>query len=174
MVAAMRIEASATGSEKIPAIAQQLCQTYINRVEFDFHHVDKKLWGLALQWLIDQSMFDVAKFAAPRLAVAYPEMRFFQTMSDVLARLPPPCDDNAFTAFRDDVTQEVQIIPRAGASAVLLGFCGGAQKLGLPLNLIHRWFGQLGVHVAYLRDYQNNNYDKGIAALAPDFNNTLQ
>jgi pimeloyl-ACP methyl ester carboxylesterase len=124
--------------------------------------------------LIEQSMFDVAKFAAPRLAIAYPEMQFFQTMAAVLARVPPPCDDAAFSAFRDDVTQEVQIVPRAGASAVLLGFCGGVQKMGLSLNLIHRWFGQLGVHVIYLRDYQFNNYDKGITALAPDLNNTLR
>jgi pimeloyl-ACP methyl ester carboxylesterase len=155
-------------------IAQYLCGAYKTGVEIDFHRVDRKLWGLALDWLIDRSMLDVAMFAAPRLALAYPETRFLQTIAAIFARLPPPCDHASFAAFRDDVTREVQIIPRTGASAALLGFCGRAQRMGMPLNLIHRWFGQLGVHVIYLRDYQGKNYDNGIRSLAPDLGGTLQ
>jgi pimeloyl-ACP methyl ester carboxylesterase len=155
-------------------IAQYLCGAYNAGAEVDFHRVDGKLWGLALGWLIDRSVLDVATFAAPRLARAYPETRFFHTMAAILARLPAPCDDAPFAAFRDDVTREVQMIPRAGASAVLLGFCGRAQQIGMPLNLIHRWFGHLGVHVIYLRDYQGKNYDNGIRSLAPDLGGTLR
>src|SRR5690349_11653605 len=140
----MQQQKASSTAETVRELAQQLCETYT----MDFHRVDKKLWGPVLQWLVDQSQDDVAKFAASRLALAYPE-EFFQTREAILSRMPPPCDDTAFAAFRDDVTREVQIIPRKGASAVAFGFCGNAQKLGLSLNLMHRWFGQLGAHVVY-------------------------
>ena len=44
----------------------------------------------------------------------------------------------------------------------------------MSVNLVHRWLGQLGVHVIYLRDFQGRNYDNGIQSLAPDFTGTLR
>jgi hypothetical protein len=154
-------------------LARYLCNAYATGAEVDFHRVDRKLWGIALDWLVGQAMLDVVGFAAPRLTLAYPQSRYLKTIAAIFARVPPPTNDATFAAFRDDPTQEVQIIPHAGASAALLAFCGGAQKMGIPLNLIHRWFGQLGVHVIYLRDYRRNLFDNGIQCLASDLAGTL-
>jgi hypothetical protein len=156
------------------SLAQRLCDAAAPGATIDFRGVDSKQWALALDALIQQSMLEAAALAAPRLALAYPDIGFFHTMVAILDSLPPQCDDAGFASFRDDVTQEVQIVPRTGAQAVLLGFCGRAQKMGMPLNLIHRWFGTLRAHVIYLRDYQGFNYDRGIQALAPDLPGTLQ
>ena len=154
-------------------IARAVCDAYNAGCEIDVHQIDGKIWSLALDWLIDQAMLDVAAFAAPRAAAAHPETRLLKSLAAILARLPPPCDDPVFAAFRDDATKEVQIVPRAGATTVLLGFCGRANRMGMPLNLMHRWFGRLGVHVMYLRDYRGRNYDEGISSLAGDLGGTL-
>jgi pimeloyl-ACP methyl ester carboxylesterase len=142
--------------------------------EVDFQRIDRKRWGLALDWLISQKMLGVATSVAPRMAVAFAQTTYFQTTAALLSRLPPPTDDASFVAFRDDRMREVQVVPRTNGSAVLLAFCGRTHKLGMPINLIHRWFGHLGVHVIYLRDYQGMNYDNGIRSLAPDLVGTLQ
>jgi len=154
-------------------LARYLCRIYESGAEIDFQRVDRKLWGVALDRLIYEPRLDVAAFAAPRMALAFPEITYFQTMASLFAFLPPPTDDPSFAAFRDDVTREMQVVPRAGASVVLLAFCGRAQRIGMPLNMIHRWFGQLGVHFIYLRDYQRANYDKGIQSVAPDLPTTF-
>jgi pimeloyl-ACP methyl ester carboxylesterase len=161
-------------SQDPAVLAQHLCNAYEIGAEVDYHRVDRKLWGFALNWLVGQAMLDVIGFAAPRLTLAYPESRYLKTIAAIFARLPPPANDAAFAAFRDDATQEVQIVPRIGANAVLLAFCGGAQKMGIPLNLIHRWFGQLGVHVIYLRDHRRRLFDNGVQSLASDLTGTLQ
>src|SRR5262249_49411942 len=88
-------------------IAQYLCTAYKAGSEADLRRDDRKHWVPALGWLIDRCMLDVAAFAAPRLARTFPEARFIQTTAAIFARLPPPCDDAAFAAFQDDVTQEV-------------------------------------------------------------------
>lgn len=155
-------------------LARYLCFARKAGVDVDFHKIDKKLWGLALEDLIYHHPLDVATFAAPQIARAFPEAAYFQTMMAVLAGLPPQSDDASFAAFRDDSALEVQIVPRVGARAALIGFCGRAQKMGMPLNLIHRWFGRLGVHVIYLRDYQSTTYDNGIRSLATDLTGTLR
>jgi hypothetical protein len=156
------------------SLAQRLSDAATIGATIDFRGVDSKQWALALDMLIQQSMLNEAALAAPRLALTFPHIGFFHTMVAILDSLPPQCADAGFASFQDDVTKEVQIIPCAGAQAVLLGFCGRAQKMGMPLNLIHRWFGTLRVHVIYLRDYQGFNYDRGIQALASDLPGTLQ
>lgn len=141
--------------------------------EVDFYRVDEKLWALALDRLIARAMLEEAVLAGQRLAAAYPASRFFATMAGILARLPPACNDTAFAAFCDDPRLEVQVIPRDQADVVLLGFCGRAERMGMPLNLIHRWFGLLNAHVIYLRDYSRNHYDNGIDSLGPGLAGTL-
>jgi hypothetical protein len=169
--AAMLLRPVAPNTE---SLALRLCHAAASGATIDFRGVDSKQWALALDALIQQSMLEAAAFAAPRLALTYPDIGFFHTMVAILDSLPPQCADAGFASFRDDLTQEVQVVPCAGAQAVLLGFCGRARKMGMPLNLIHRWFGTLRVHVIYLRDYQGFNYDRGIQALAPDLPGTLR
>jgi hypothetical protein len=141
-------------------------------IEVDLRRADGKLWAIALDGVINNSRMDVASALAPRMAAAFPGATYFRTMATLFDRLPAPCEDPSFAAFRDDKTKEVQIVPRAGANCVLLAFCG-RQRIGMPIDLIHRWFGQLGVHVAYLRDYGRHNYDRGIPSLRGDMASTL-
>ncbi len=141
--------------------------------EIEFFRVDEKLWAVALDRLITRAMLQEAVIAAERLASAYPASRFVQTMAAILGRLPGAPDDESFAAFCDDSPLEVQVVPRDQAEVVLIGFCGSAQRMGMPLNLIHRWFGLLNAHVIYLRDYSRKNYDNGVGSLGPDLATTL-
>lgn len=154
--------------------ADYLRRAHASGMTVDFRRADKRLWGIALEYLLNHSLIEVADAVAPGMAAAFPEVGYFATVARLLRRLPPPGEDAAFTAFRDDTTAEVQVVPRAGADCVLLGFSGRWHRLGMPIDLIHRWFGLLGVHVIYLRDYAGHNYDQGIRALGPDMHGTLQ
>jgi pimeloyl-ACP methyl ester carboxylesterase len=155
-------------------LADRLSAACESGTEVDFYRTDEKLWALALDRLIARAKLEAARIAGQRLGRAYPASRFFQTMAGILSLMPPAGLDSSFAGFCDDPLREVQIVPHHDARVVLLGFCGRAQRMGMPLNLIHRWFGPLNAHVVYLRDYSNNHYDNGIRALAPDFRETLQ
>jgi hypothetical protein len=39
---------------------------------------------------------------------------------------------------------------------------GRWHRLGMPIDLIHRWFVLLAVYVIYLRDYAGHDYDQVI------------
>lgn len=153
---------------------QYLCRAHAAGIEVDFRRADGKLWAMAIDGLLNKSHIDVAAVIAPRLARAFPTATFFRTVASLFERLPPLCDDPSFAAFRDDGEKEVQIVPRADANCVLLAFSGRLRRLGMPIDLIHHWFGQLGVHVVYLRDYEGHNYDQGIRSLSRDMEGTLQ
>ena len=154
--------------------ADYLCRAHAAGIEVDFSQGNIKLWAVALDCLMKANLIEVASVMAPRLAQACPDVSYFRTMAALFELLPPPCDDASFAAFRDDVGKEVQIVRRGGANCVILGFCGRAHALGMPVDMIHRWFGQLGAHVIYLRDYQGHNYDQGIASLSSDMSSTLR
>jgi hypothetical protein len=125
-------------------LARYLCAAHAAGAEVDFRRVDRKRWGLALESLLYLPALDVAATVAPALAAEFPEVTYFETMAEVFRRLPEANSDATVAAFRDDVGKEVQVVRCPGASVVVLGFCGSAQKMGLPLNVIHRWMGRLG------------------------------
>jgi len=152
---------------------EYLCRTHAAGIEVDLRRADGKIWAMGLDGLINNSRMDVARALAPRMAAAFPGTSYFRTMATLFDRLPEPCDDPSFAAFRDDKAKEVQTVARAGANCVLLAFCGRTQRIGMPIDLIHRWFGPLGVHVIYLRDYEGHNYDQGIRSLSGDMASTL-
>jgi hypothetical protein len=162
------------GSLDPELVARLMCRAYETGTEIDLRGIDKNLCRLALNLLINRVMLEVAAYVAPSALAAYPDARYLRSLAAILRRLPPPCEDAEFTAFRDDAKLEMQVVRRANADAVLIGFCGRVARLGMPLNLLHRWFGQLGVHVIYLRDREENNYDRGLPSLAPDFQGTLR
>jgi len=134
---------------------------------------DEKHWILAMEDLIKLGALETAAVLAPALAADFPALSYFRTMAMILAQMPRAVDDSAFTAFADDPTAEVQTARRQGARALLIAFCGTALKAGLPLNLLHRWLGEIRVHVVYLRDFRRLNYDEGVPALASSYEDTL-
>jgi pimeloyl-ACP methyl ester carboxylesterase len=154
-------------------LARHLVECYRHRLQPTFDGADEKLWVLSLDLLIQRQQLDAASYAAPRLAAALPGVTYFQRMATILERLPPAGGDQAFANFVDDPKVDFQIWPRVGASTVLFAFTGMFGGLGMPLPLLHRWFGQVGAHVVYLRDSPRQAYNEGIRSLAPDYNGTL-
>jgi hypothetical protein len=47
-----------------------------------------------------------------------------------------------------------------------------AQRLGFPLQVIHRWFGRLPASLVYLRDLRSLMFLAGIQSVAPDLRGT--
>lgn len=126
------------------------------------------MWYLSLTDLIRRGALLDAAYSAPYLTAAFPDSVFIGRLAMLLDRMPPPAEDAAFAAFvgRDDA--EVQVVPRAGATTALLAFCGRHGSLGMPAQIAHRWFGQLNVHVVYLRDLTGGLYVDGLPTLAED------
>jgi hypothetical protein len=154
-------------------LARHLVKCSHHRLQPRFDGADEKLWVLSLDLLIQRQQLDAASYAAPRLADAFPGVTYLQRMATILERLPPAGGDQAFANFVDDPKVDFQIWPRVGASTVLFAFTGMFGGLGMPLPLLHRWFGQVGVHVVYLRDSPRQAYNEGIRSLAPDYSGTL-
>jgi pimeloyl-ACP methyl ester carboxylesterase len=83
----------------------------------------------------------------------------------------PPADRQL--PFADDLTKEVQIVPRNDAETVVLLFCGNSHRLGMPLSAIHRWLGLIPASLVYLRDFRRLSYLTGLSSLGPDREATL-
>lgn len=145
----------------------------LDSAEPNYADHDEKLWMLAIDLLVSEGELDAATAAIGPLLARFPKSRTLGNLEMVLSRMPPPVDDARFAGFRDDLNAEVQVVPRAGARTVLLGFGGNRGKMGVPLNIIHRWFGQEGVHVIYLRDMVTKLFMRGIASLGPDYPATM-
>lgn len=135
---------------------------------------DLKVWVLALEQLIAWNAFEAAAYAAPRLREAFPTLSYFRSMAIVLEHLPPrePGHDADLTV---DAGRGVQIVRRPGdADAVLFAFTGRYGSLGVPLQLLHRWFGRLPAHIIYLRDPLDNAFELGLPGLASDRAGTVR
>src|SRR5581483_1518031 len=89
-------------------IALDLCRSHETGLEIDFGSFDPNLLSIAIDWLIDRGMLDVAAFGAPRATVAHPQSRYLRTMAAIMAGLPAACEDARFAAFLNDHAQEVQ------------------------------------------------------------------
>lgn len=155
------------------ALAERAIATIATGEQPSLSPSDDKLWVLAMEDLVKLRALETAAALAPALTAAYPAASYFRTMAMILAQMPRAMDDPAFTDFADDPRREVQTARRRGARALLLVFCGSALKAALPLNLLHRWLGVIGVHVVYLRDFRRSNYDQGVPALACSYQGTL-
>lgn len=132
---------------------------------------DPRYWVMAVDQLLDRGILAPVAHAIPALSARFPQTVYFASVATALASMPPPTGDATFDAFVDD-RSAVQLVRREGAEAVLLAFCA-MDRATLPLGLIQRWFGPLGVDVLYLRDRSNNLFHDGIAALGPDLGTTI-
>lgn len=128
-------------------------------------------WLPGLQELIHSGHLDAAAYALPRLEAALPQTRYLENMAFVFRHLPPAVRTGR-SPFVDDRSSDVQIVVTPGATTVIIAFCGGTHQFGMPINLLDRWFAQLGSHVIYLRDRQKIGYTGGVAALGRDVETT--
>ena len=135
---------------------------------------DVKLWVMALEQLVAWNAFDAAAYAAPLLREAFATLTYFRSMATALENLPPrePGSEGDLAA---DPEREVQIVRRpGGADAVILAFTGRYGSLGIPLQLLHRWFARLDAHVVYLRDALDNAFELGMPGLSADRAGTVK
>lgn len=150
------------------SLARHLRQCFETGDEVRSSAADAKLWFLALGELTGRGTLAEAGFAARHLLSAFPGSAYIRHAAMLLDRMPPEVEDPAFASFVDRPDEAVQVVRRAGARSLLLAFCGRHGSLGMPVNVAHRWFGGLGVHVAYLRDPSGGLYQDGLPALGGD------
>lgn len=131
-----------------------------------FDASDAKGWALALEALTARPRAPALGRIAGRLARRFPELRF--------ARFVRAAVDGAarraagVAEFVDDPTRDVQFVPgNAAATTLLLLFCGDHHRLGMPLELMHRWLWPLGAHLVYLKDFSQRYFLNGVASLGP-------
>jgi hypothetical protein len=136
-----------------------------------FAIADLAAWGSALKDAMIHDRLDVAVHTARCLNEAFPTFTLAKRLRATFERMP--LADESYLPFHDDFRKEVQVVRRDNADTTMLVFCGRAGRAGLPLCLVHRWFGRLPVSVVYLRDFRDLLYLGGIGALAPDRGNTL-
>jgi hypothetical protein len=120
----------------------------------------------AIDALLDRGRLEAAERRARRFRAAYPAVAYGKTVCDFFDRMPPA--DGLLLPFEDDRAKEVQIVARANADTVMLLFCGHAERLGLALPAIHRWFGRMPASLVYLRDFRRLHYLAGIPSLGAD------
>lgn len=116
-------------------------------------------WVLACETLVERLQFAAIDDILPRLAEVFPDQSYFSNMAGVMARLPAPATGHE--PFRDDRQADIQVVRCPGSDTVLFCFCGAGERLGLPLDLIHRWLSHMPVHIVYLRGYWPLEVDRG-------------
>jgi hypothetical protein len=132
-----------------------------------------RYWALGLHELIQGGHLDAAGYAVRRMHGVLPRMAYLDNIAYVFRNLPAATTTGR-DAFVDDRSSAVQTVRTAGADTVLLAFCGGKQQLGMPNNLLDRWFARLRCHVVYLRDDQRVGFTGGIATLGRDMETTIE
>lgn len=130
-------------------------------------------WIPGVHELIHSGHLDAAAYALTPLRAAFPDVPYLDNMDFIFRHLPPAVG-NGRRPFVDDRSRDVQAVEMPGADTVLLAFCGGSHQLGMPNNLLDRWFARLNTHVIYLRDRQKNGYANGIAALGRNRTTTIK
>jgi hypothetical protein len=129
-------------------------------------------WASAIALLLREGELEAAEFGTRRLVAASPTANYGKNLAMVFDRLPPL--GSRHIPFRDDLTEEVQVVRRPGADTVILAFCDFAHHLGLPISMMHRWLGQLPASIIYLRDFRCLCHLPGVQALGADREPTLE
>jgi hypothetical protein len=128
-------------------------------------------WCAALNETLARGQLEPAVHAVGHLGAAFPTSNYLRNLCRIFERMPPA--DESYLPFQDVFGNDVQIVRRENAKAVMFVFCGREHKPGLPVCIIHRWFGRLPVSVVYLRDFRAMHYLTGISSLGQDRRATL-
>lgn len=118
-----------------------------------------------LRALISENRLAEARSCARELARSNPSIPSFVHVADVLDFVPESDD---IVRFRDDLKWDVQVVVRPGASTTVFVFCDAQHAFGLPLDVVHQWFGRMSASVVYLRDFNQMHYFDGIRSLGAD------
>jgi hypothetical protein len=129
-------------------------------------HASGYQWANACQDLFEAGRIDIVEYAARYLRPIYPELTYLTTLVALFEAMPrhPP----APLAFRNEPTEEIQVVRRSDCDTVLLCFCAAEGTLGLPVNFIHQWLGRLPTSLVYIKDLRNLCGGCGFSTLGPD------
>ena len=127
-------------------------------------------WPFAIDHLVTEGQFDAVKNATRHILSAHPNHLYSKTVLAVLQHLPP---QSGQLPFSDDLTKDVQVIPRAGADTAILLFCDRNNRLAMSLAANHRWFGLLPASLIYLRDFKLFLSLRGVPSLGATRDATL-
>jgi hypothetical protein len=128
-------------------------------------------WCAALRETLVSGRLEPVVHAVDYLSNGLPTSDYLRRLRRIF-ELMPPADQNHLP-FQDLVWNDVQIVRRENAKTVMLVFCGRGEGGGLPLCVMHRWFGRLPVSVVYLRDLRVLFYLAGIPSLGRNRGETL-
>jgi hypothetical protein len=137
----------------------------------DFSSGNLEGWTSALHNIMVQGDLDCAMYAAKHISTVFPSIEYVRNVRELFDHLPPA--DDRLLPFRDNAENDVQVVRRPNADAVILLFCAFPHLLGTPLSAIHRWLGRLPASLIYLNDPKNLAYLQGIQSLGPDRETTL-
>jgi hypothetical protein len=160
----MRANMDARSKRLTKLLAAELDECFRTRGAPLFKFADASGWIAAIAYLLEHNRLSAAEYALRQFRRAFPDGRGAGRLGSVLDNLPL---DGEPLEFEDDPTKDVQIVPCHGASTVFILFCGRAQKVGLPVNLMHRWIGRLNASLIYLRDFHHQVYLRGVQSLGP-------
>jgi pimeloyl-ACP methyl ester carboxylesterase len=158
-----------------PAVHQRLEVALVRELEVAYSsgtapavvaHARGYQWANACHDLFEAGRIDIVEYAARYLHPLYPELTYLATlvaMFDAMPRHPP-----APLAFRNDPTEEIQVVRRPDCDSVLLCFCAAGGNIGLPANFIHPWLGRLPTSLVYIKDLRNFRGGCGYPTLGPD------
>jgi hypothetical protein len=129
-------------------------------------HASGYQWANACHDLFEAGRTDIVEYAARYLRPFYPQLTYLTTLVALFEAMPrhPP----APLAFRNEPTEEIQIVRRPDCDTVLLCFCAAEGTLGLPVNFIHQWLGRLPTSLVYIKDLRNLCGGCGFPTLGPD------
>lgn len=153
--------------------AAALWVAWVTRSDLRLNRSLGRNWIPGLDELIHSGHLEAAAYALPTLKAKFPQLRYLENMDFVFHHLPTGVSEGR-ERFVDDRHKDVQTVRMPGADTAVIAFCGGRHELGMPINLLDRWFAQVDCHLVYLRDRQKIGYTGGIPELGDDVASTIE
>ena len=156
----------------VAAVAAEIERAFCTRTALRVGERAPDVWVRACEDLLDRGLLGPAELALKCLREAYPDIKYAQTMTRLFDVVP---DELApLIELPPGSGGDVQIVRRPDSEAVLLVFCGLANKVGMPVPLAHRWLGRLPASVIYFRDFRNLAGGIGYPSLGADRPSTIR
>jgi glycosyltransferase involved in cell wall biosynthesis len=128
-------------------------------------------WASGLEWLFGRCDPDDLRAISARLTERFPDFAFLGMLHAILAAVPvaklPPRLVNDLDSNMLFVASSVP-----DADSLLVCFCGGARRIGIPLQFFDRWMEPLPAHVLYLRSSTPLRYGDGVPELGASVGET--
>ncbi len=156
----------------VAAVAREMLTAAKEGRQLDYSRRPTTVWARAVSLLLTMGRLDAGRKALEGLMQAVPDLRSTATFAGLFDLMPPITRQPKFV---NDINAERQVVRVPGADTALICFAGrGIIGTGVPLPMLHRWLGLLGVHLIYLRTNREQLlYMTGLETLGPDRPSTV-